>query len=58
MNDKLRTEEIKEPLKEIIKEDIKTYKVYSNLRILKPSAEQLLAMKILAARSEPVHYNY
>lgn len=46
-------DEIKEPLKEIIREDIETYKVYSNLKILKPRAEQLLAMKILAARSEP-----
>ena len=46
-------EEIKEPLKSIIKEDKETYKVYSNLKILKPKAEQLLAMKILAARAEP-----
>lgn len=46
-------EEVKEPLKLILKEDKETYKVYSNLKILKPKAEQLLAMKILAARSEP-----
>ncbi|MDX9917854.1 MAG: hypothetical protein RBT15_07530 [Gudongella sp.] len=46
-------EEIKEPLKSIIKEDTETYKLYSNLKILKPKAEQLLAMKILAARPEP-----
>ncbi|MDD4834537.1 MAG: DUF6036 family nucleotidyltransferase [Lutispora sp.] len=46
-------EEIKEPLKSIIKEDKETYKIYSNLKILKPKAEQLLAMKILAARAEP-----
>src|SRR5690554_2562196 len=46
-------EEIKEPLKAIIKEDKETYRVYSNLKILKPKAEQLLAMKVLAARSEP-----
>ena len=46
-------EEIKEPLKFILKEDKETYKVYSNLKILKPTAEQLLAMKILAARPEP-----
>jgi len=46
-------EEIKEPLKSIIKEDKETYRVYSNLKILKPKAEQLLAMKILAARPEP-----
>ena len=46
-------EEIKEALKSIIKEDKETYKVYTNLKILKPIAEQLLAMKILAARGEP-----
>lgn len=46
-------EEIKEPLKSILKEDKETYKVYSNLKILKPITEQLLAMKILAARPEP-----
>ena len=40
------------PLKNI-KEDIETYKIYSNLKILKPKAKQLLAMKILAARPEP-----
>ena len=48
-------EEIKEPLKSIIKEDIETYKIYSNLKILKPKAKQLLAMKILAARPEPAN---
>ena len=41
------------PLKSIIKEDKETYRIYSNLKILKPKAEQLLAMKILAARPEP-----
>lgn len=46
-------EEIKEPLKSVLKEDKVTYKTYSNLRILKPKAEQLLAMKVLAARPEP-----
>lgn len=46
-------EEIKEPLKSILKEDIVTYKTYSNLKILKPVAGQLLAMKVLAARPEP-----
>lgn len=46
-------EEIKEPLKSIFKEDKETYKVYSNLKILKPKEEQLLAMKVLAARPEP-----
>lgn len=37
----------------MIKEDIETYKTYSNLKILKPKVEQLLAMKVLAARPEP-----
>ncbi len=46
-------EDIKEPLKSILKEEKETYKVYSNLRILKPKAAQLLAMKVLAARAEP-----
>ncbi len=46
-------EEIKEPLQYLLKEDKETYKVYSNLKILKPKGEQLLAMKILAARPEP-----
>lgn len=46
-------EEIKEPLKSMIKEDKEIYRVYSNLKILKPKAEQLLAMKTLAARPEP-----
>jgi hypothetical protein len=46
-------EDIREPLRAILKEDKETYKVYSNLKLLKPVAEQLLAMKILAARPEP-----
>ncbi len=46
-------EEIKEPLKSLIKEDKETFRTFSNLKILKPKTEQLLAMKILAARSEP-----
>lgn len=46
-------EDIKEPLKSILKEDKEIFKNYSNLRILKPKAKQLLAMKILAARPEP-----
>ncbi len=53
LSDDWINEEIKEPLEFLLKEDKETYKVYSNLKILKPKAEQLLAMKILAARSEP-----
>jgi hypothetical protein len=51
--DKWINEDIKEPLKSVLKEDKETFKVYSNLKILKPLPEQLLAMKVLAARSEP-----
>ena len=46
-------QEVKEPLSFLLKEDKETYKVYSNLKILKPKSDQLLAMKILAARPEP-----
>lgn len=46
-------EDIKEPLKSILKENKETYKIYTNLKILKPVAKQMLAMKILAARPEP-----
>lgn len=46
-------EEIKEPLKSLLKENKETFKVYSNLKISKPVTGQLLAMKILAARPEP-----
>ncbi len=53
LSDNWINEEIKEPLKHILKEDKETYKIYSNLKILKPTAEQLLSMKILAARAEP-----
>lgn len=46
-------EEIKEPLESLLKEDKETFRLYSNLKILKPKANQLLTMKILAARPEP-----
>ncbi|HZJ83312.1 MAG TPA: DUF6036 family nucleotidyltransferase [Clostridia bacterium] len=46
-------EEIKEPLESLLKENKETFRLYSNLKILKPKANQLLAMKILAARPEP-----
>lgn len=44
---------IKEPLKSLLSEDLTSYGNYSNLNILHPIPEQLLAMKILAARPEP-----
>ena len=53
LSDDWINEDIKEPLKSLLKEDKETYRVYSNLKILKPKARQLLAMKILAARPEP-----
>jgi len=53
LSDDWINEDVKEPLKSLIKEDKETYKVYSNLKILKPKAKQLLAMKVLAARPEP-----
>lgn len=53
LSDNWINEDIKEQLKSLLKEDKETYKVYSNLKILKPKAEQLLAMKVLAARPEP-----
>ena len=53
LSDDWINEDIKEPLKSLLKEDKETYKVYSNLKILKPKAEQLFAMKVLAARPEP-----
>ena len=53
LSDNWINEEIKEPLKFLLKEDKEIYRIYSNLKILKPKAEQLLAMKILAARPEP-----
>ncbi len=53
LSDKWINEEIKEPLKSLIKEDKEVFKTYSNLKLTKPTAEQLLAMKILAARPEP-----
>ena len=42
-------ESIKEPLNDIIKDNKEIYKIYSNLKILRPKKEQLLAMKILSA---------
>lgn len=53
LSDGWLNQEIKEPLNALLKEDKETYKLYSNLKILKPKAEQLLAMKVLAARPEP-----
>lgn len=48
-------EDIKEPLKVLIREDKQEFKIYSNLRIISPCKEQLLAMKVLSARNEPAY---
>lgn len=46
-------DDIKEPLKYLIKQDMSKAFNYENLTINIPSSEQLLAMKILSARPEP-----
>lgn len=46
-------QEIKEPLKHLKTEDMKELYKFNNLKILAPSAEQMLAMKIFSARPEP-----
>ncbi|KLU62417.1 hypothetical protein CEB3_c12780 [Peptococcaceae bacterium CEB3] len=46
-------QDIKEPLKSIKKEDLKEIYKFKNLKVLAPSAEQMLAMKVLSARPEP-----
>lgn len=45
--------DVKEPLQFILKEETYDGLSYSNLTIMIPKAEQLLAMKILSARPEP-----
>ncbi|MBP7222048.1 MAG: ABC transporter substrate-binding protein [Sedimentibacter sp.] len=44
---------IKEPLKHLKTEDLKVLYRFNNLKIFAPSAEQMLAMKILSSRPEP-----
>lgn len=46
-------QDIKEPLKYIKHENLKEIYKFKNLKVLAPSAEQMLAMKILSARPEP-----
>lgn len=46
-------QEVKEPLKYVKDENLKEIYKFSNLKVLAPSAEQMLAMKILSARPEP-----
>ncbi len=46
-------QDIKEPLKNLKKENLKEIYKFKNLKVLAPSAEQMLAMKLLSARPEP-----
>ncbi len=46
-------QDIKEPLKYLKQENLNEIYAFKNLRVLAPSAEQMLAMKILSARTEP-----
>lgn len=46
-------QDIKEPLKYVKQENLKEIYKFRNLKVLAPSAEQMLAMKILSARPEP-----
>lgn len=46
-------QDVREPLKYIKQENLKEVFTYKNLKVLAPTAEQMLAMKILSARPEP-----
>ncbi len=46
-------QDVKKPLKYLKKESLKEIYTFNNLKIFAPSAEQMLAMKILSARPEP-----
>ncbi len=46
-------QDIKEPLKYLKMEDLKELYKFNNLKIYVPSAEQMLALKLLSARPEP-----
>lgn len=46
-------QDIKEPLKYIRNQNLKEIYTFKNLKVFAPSAEQMLAMKILSARPEP-----
>lgn len=53
LNDDWMNDEVRGPLEEIIKEDCYKGINLSNLTVMFPKPEQLLAMKILSARPEP-----
>ncbi|UFT99963.1 DUF6036 family nucleotidyltransferase [Radiobacillus kanasensis] len=46
-------QDIREPLRHIKNENLKEVYTFKSLKVLAPSAEQMLAMKILSARPEP-----
>lgn len=46
-------QDIREPLKQIKNENLQKIYQFKNLKVYAPSAEQMLAMKILSARPEP-----
>lgn len=53
LGDNWINDDIKVPLKSLLKEDLSLLSDYSNLKLMAPSKEQLLAMKVLSARPEP-----
>lgn len=53
LSDDWINDEIKEPLRALTKEKLITFMELSNLKIIYPADEQVLAMKILSARPEP-----
>lgn len=53
LNNDWINQDIKEPLKYLKKEELTELYKFNNLKILAPSAEQMLAMKLLSSRTEP-----
>ena len=53
LNDDWINDDVKEPIKSLIEEETIIYKEYTNMTIVQPIPEQLLAMKVLVARAEP-----
>ena len=53
LNNDWINDDVKGPIKTLIEEETIIYREYSNLTIVQPIPEQLLAMKVLAARAEP-----
>ena len=53
LGDNWINDDIKTPLQSLLREELHSFNNYSNLELMIPSKEQLLAMKILSARPEP-----